>query len=112
MGVAEISADAYARMMKQLLPPGRIWRLDPDSTLSKVLLACGDELERVSGRVADLLEEADPRTTSELLEDFERMLELTADGTEAERRARVESLLVRRQRFRPVDFQQALAPIL
>jgi uncharacterized protein YmfQ (DUF2313 family) len=105
-------ANAYARMLKQLLPPGALWRLDPDSVLSKLFLACGDELERVSERVRDLFEEVDPRTADELLPDFERLLDLPSTGTDAERRARVVALLVRRQRVRPVDFQQALALIL
>lgn len=107
-----VNAEAYARMLKALLPPGRLWRLDADSNLSKVLLASGDELERIDQRGRDLIEESDPRTTDELLPDFERMLELSSDGTTNERRARVVAHLLRRQRFRPVDFQTALAPLL
>jgi len=106
-----MSAESNARTMKQLLPPGW-WNLSPDSVLSKVFLAAGDECERVEDRSLVLIEEADPRTTSELLEDWERVLELEAEGTEAERRARIEALMVRRQRVRPVDFQQALGPLL
>lgn len=98
-------------MLKQLLPPGRALKL-VESVLEKTLLATGDELARVDARGDELLVESDPRTTDELLPDFERMLDLTADGTLSQRRKRVEALLVRRQRFRPVDFQQALAPLL
>jgi uncharacterized protein YmfQ (DUF2313 family) len=112
MPVIQPSDEAYARMLKLLLPPSGIWRLDPDSNISKLMRACGDELERVSGRAADLIEEADPQTTTELLAEFERMLGLESTGTTAERRARVVALLVRRQRCRPADFQQALAPVL
>lgn len=107
-----LSAAAYARMLRALLPPGRIWRVVADSHLSEVLLAAGDELERVDGRARDLLEESDPRTTDELLAEFETALGLDAEGTEDERRNRVIALLVRRQRFRPVDFQAALADLL
>jgi hypothetical protein len=106
-----VIAEVYARMLKALLPPGR-WRLDADGVLSKVFTATGDELARVDGRAQDLLRESDPRTADELLPDFERVLELSSDGTLEERRARVVSLLVRRQRYRPADFQQALAPLL
>jgi hypothetical protein len=102
---------AYARMMKALLPPGRLWRLVA-SILLKVLEASAEELARVHGRAEDLLREADPRTATELLPDFERELRLTAVGTLEERRARVVARRVRRQRFRPVDFQNALAPLL
>lgn len=107
-----LTAQVFARMLKVLLPPGKIWRLDPDGVLSQVLLATGDELERAEGRIQDLLVEADPRTADELLPDFERELALPSDGTLDERRARVVALLVRRQRYRPVDFQTALAPLL
>lgn len=108
----QITADGFARMLKALLPPSKMWNLDPDSVLSLTLLASGDELVRVDGRGQDLLNEIDPRTTDELLPDFERMLGLVASGTEDERRARVIALLVQRQRFRPVDFQLTLATLL
>ncbi len=109
MGVIRFTAAAYARVQKALLPPGRLWNLIFDSFISKVFLASGDELERVSGRSADLIEEADPRTTTELITDHERELALTATGTLQERRDRVEELTVRRARSRPVDIQRALA---
>lgn len=106
-----LSAAAYARQMKALLPPGKVWRM-VESVLADFFLACGQELARVDARADSLLEESDPRTTTELLPDFERELDITASGTLAERRARVISLLLLRQRVRPVDYQQALAPLL
>lgn len=112
MPVIVPSAVQYADMLKQLLPPSRYWRLDPDSNISRVLLGCADELARISGRVRDLLEELDPRTTDELLPDFERLYAIDATGTEAERRAFLAALVTRRPRARPVDFQQVLAPLL
>lgn len=111
MGVATYSAFAYASAAINLLPPGKL-RDDQDGVIYRVFLANGDELARVSGRVADMLREADPRTTDELLPEWEEMLGLTAEGTKDERRARVVARVVRRQRFRPVDFQDVLAPIL
>lgn len=110
--VVGVDAPGYARMLKFLLPPGKVWRLDAGSLLSQALLAVADELARVDERVRDLLTEANPETTSELLGDFERVLDLVAEGTEAERVARVVALLIRRQRYRPEDFRQALAPLL
>lgn len=112
MGLIAITAEEYARMLARLLPPGRLWRTDPDSVLYGVLLGSGDELARVSDRTADLLRESDPRTADELLPDFERVLELSSTGTTEERRARVVALLVRRQGVRPADYQAALAPVL
>lgn len=107
MGVTE----SYARMLKGLLPPGR-WLLVSDGVLSETLQANADELARVEGRAVALLTEADPTQMTELLPDFERLFELPGTGTLAQRRARVVALLVRRQRFRPADFKQVLAPIL
>ncbi len=106
------AANAYARMMAALLPPGRVWRLIGDSFLSKVLAACADELGRLEDRAGNLLDESDPMTINELLPEQEQELDLESDGTLEERRARIIGRLVARQRFRATDFQIALAPIL
>ena len=107
MGVAK----SYARVMTALLPPGKLWRL-LSSTLEGLMLGCADELARIHARVGDLLNEMDPATASELLSDYEAELELVPATTVDERRANIVALEVRRQRFRPVDFQAALAPLL
>lgn len=107
-----ITASSFARMLRGLLPPGRVWQLEPGAFLGRLLLAAADELVRVDGRALDLLRETDPRRTVELLTDYERVLDLPSTGTTAERQARVVGALIRRQRFRPVDFQDALALIL
>jgi uncharacterized protein YmfQ (DUF2313 family) len=109
----ESNAASYARMLGALLPPGKIWRLIPGAgTLYALLEGCAIELASVAARVADLLTESNPTTTSELLPEFERELNLSAASSVEERRARIVSLLIRRQSFRPVDFQAALAPLL
>lgn len=82
------------------------------SVLSKLLEGCADVLERIHVRAGHLLEEADPRTADELLPEHESELDLESDGTLEERQARVVARHVARQRFRPVDFQTALAPLL
>jgi uncharacterized protein YmfQ (DUF2313 family) len=71
-----MDANAYARQLQRLLPPGILWRLEPTSTLYKTLLAVSDTFARVHGRAATLIEECDPRTAFELLEDWERVLGL------------------------------------
>lgn len=109
MGVIRFTAEAYASAQKALLPPGRLWNLIAGSFIGKVFLASGDELERVSGRAADLVEEGDPRTTTELITENESELALTATGTLQERRDRVVELRTRRQGFRPVDVRRAVA---
>lgn len=102
----------YARMMLALLPPGKVWRLIGESLTAALFAACADELGRVDGRVGDLLNEADPSTAVELLPDYEAELALDSTGSNAERQARIVARLVARQRYRPVDFQTALAPLL
>lgn len=104
-------AGAYQRMQMALLPPGRLWRL-VGSLLSDLFLACADELDRLHTRVGDLLNESDPTHATELLPEYERELDLDAASTIAERRARIVARQVARQRYRPVDFQNALAPLL
>jgi uncharacterized protein YmfQ (DUF2313 family) len=104
-------AAAYASMLGALLPPGRLWRLF-ESLLSALLLGSADELARVDARGGDLLNEADPTTAVELLPEYERELELVAAPSIEERRANILARRVRQQKFRPVDFQIALAPLL
>lgn len=82
------------------------------SVLHKLFEGCADALERIDVRVGDLLDEADPSTADELLPEYERELGLESSGTIEERRARVVSLTVARQRYRPIDFQNALASLL
>lgn len=106
-----LSADAYKRMLMGLLPPGRLWRV-VGSYLEEFFEGSSDELARLDARANNLLDEANPPTAVELLPEYERELGLPSDGTTAERQARVVARLVARQRFRPVDFQTALAPLL
>lgn len=63
----------YLRQLQALLPSGPAWPKDDDATLTRVLGALAAELARVDGRAQRLVEEADPRTTSELLADWERI---------------------------------------
>ncbi len=84
---------AWARALKELLPPSSVlWTLAQGSYTSLALEALATELARIEGRGLDLLEELDPRTTTELLPEWERLLGLP-DGcvvelleTTAERR--------------------------
>ena len=107
-----VMAPAYRRMLEALLPPGKLWRLIGAALLPKLMLGSADELDRLHDRAADLHEESDPRTAVELLPEYERELEFEAVGTQAERQARVVSRHIARQRYRPVDFQTGLAPLL
>jgi hypothetical protein len=82
------------------------------SLISTLFAACADELGRFHARVSDLLEEADPRVALELLPDYESELDIESTGTTGERQGRVVARTIARQRYRPTDFQTALAPLL
>lgn len=105
-----LSADAYARQLQQLLPRGTVWKLEPDSWVTKTLQAIADELARVDARGDDLIEESDPRTTTEMIEDWERALSLpdeqvlTIPATLAERRVAVTQKYVSRGGQTNADF--------
>jgi uncharacterized protein YmfQ (DUF2313 family) len=99
-----MDARDYAQQLKQLLPPGPVWQTgikdmpaasltttgtvaDPlrgrfrrESRLGQVLGALAVELARVEQRARDLVEESDPRTATETLDQWEAMLGLPDDA--------------------------------
>ncbi len=79
-----MTAEDYRDQLLALQPPGAALPVDPDSTWGRLLQALADELARIDGRADDLVDEADPRTTYELLPDWERVAGLpdacTPDG--------------------------------
>lgn len=70
---------SYLQLLQRLLPKGKLWNRDPDSTLTKTLRAMADELARVDARSDDLLNEARSNTTEELITDFEREYRIPDD---------------------------------
>ncbi len=95
-------ASDYGTHLQNLLPPGKLWNLEPDSKLHRLLVGMGDEFARVEARGATLLEESDPRTATETIGDWERVLALpdalvtTISAVLAERRIAVTQKLVGR----------------
>ncbi len=94
-----LTADDYLAQLQALLPLGAAWPRDQDSSLTKLLSAWSDEFSRVDSRAWNLMEEADPRTTSELLLDWERVTGLpdpcvTSAQTVDQRRAALVALLI------------------
>lgn len=64
--------DQYRDLILKLLPRGRAFTREADSDTYRFSEAMGTELSRVHARVRNLLyKELDPKTTSDLLEDFE-----------------------------------------
>lgn len=68
-----LTAEQYRDLLLALQPPGQALPVDPDSTWARLLLALADELARLDARADDLVDEADPRTTYELLADWEQV---------------------------------------
>ncbi|CAN5489168.1 DUF2313 domain-containing protein [soil metagenome] len=68
-----MDAPAYLDQLQQLLPNGPAWPRDRDADLTRLLDAFAQEFGRLDARTARLIEEADPRTTLELLSDWERV---------------------------------------
>lgn len=64
---------AYADQLWALLPQGLAWRRAPETVLDRLLQGTAGELARVDKRAEDMLREADPRSTNELLVDWERI---------------------------------------
>lgn len=91
-------AAAYADQVRQIFPRGAAFDFEADSEWLKLLDGLSQELARIDARAARLIEEMDPRTTSELLPDFERELNLpnplltAPPSTEARRNAVVAQL--------------------
>jgi uncharacterized protein YmfQ (DUF2313 family) len=63
----------YLRVLQQLLPPGAAITRDPRANITKLLTAVATIFADVDAAVVGLYDEADPRTTSQLLPDWERV---------------------------------------
>lgn len=70
------TAEIYERQLAALAPPGEAFPTSATSTWRKLLRALGAALARVHLRALSLIDEADTRTTTELLEDWERVLDI------------------------------------
>lgn len=69
-------APAYTEQLQALLPSGQAWPREESATLTQLLAAMAEEFSRLDERVVELFDEADPRSTSELIADWERVLGL------------------------------------
>jgi uncharacterized protein YmfQ (DUF2313 family) len=67
---------AWLSALQALLPRGFIWPRGRDATLTRVLDGAAAGLSRLDGESPRLLAELDPRTTAEMLPDWERALGL------------------------------------
>lgn len=104
------TAADYAAALRALLPPGRACAAGPGTVWAGLLSALAEELARHDVRCAQLAAEADPRTTVEMLADWEALLGLPTpcmDGetnSESQRRAAVVEALTARTGQTPADY--------
>lgn len=76
-----VTAELYERQLAALVPPGEAFPTSPESLWRKLLRAIGQGLARVHLRTLTLIEEGDTRTTTELLTDWERVLDIPGPCT-------------------------------
>lgn len=76
-----MNAEEYLDILMKLLPPGQAYPRGREGVLPAVPAAMADEFALIDARVESLLDEADPRTTLEMLPDWERMLALPDECT-------------------------------
>lgn len=73
MGFRQTTAEEVRGALFELLPWGAVWYRELDNRFADFLLAVAEELARLHNKVASLVDEADPRTTSDLLADWEEV---------------------------------------
>jgi len=70
------SASQYARLKQFLLAPGKAFNRIVGSDLTALIEGLCEEFDRLDQRATDIIEEAYPNTTTELLPDYERVFAL------------------------------------
>lgn len=70
------TAEHYAEQLQALLPPGPAWDPERVPQLQQVITGLSREFARIDGRAFDLLNEMDPATVSELVPDWELVMNL------------------------------------
>lgn len=104
--VAPVDRDGYVEHLQALLPRGRAWTRDPDAVLTSLLRGLAHVLAALDFRAVQLLDEVNPARTTNLLSDWERVLGLPDDCSEADaalpaRRAAVLEKLVAQPDLNP-----------
>lgn len=83
------SAADYLAALQSLMPRGRAWPRDPDSEQAKILSGMAPIYERQNQRANNLLVDAFPSTSKELLPEWESSLGIVGHGSARERSAKV-----------------------
>lgn len=109
-----VGAGTYRQMLSSLAPPGQALPDALDSQWQLLLRALAETLAAVDQRMDDLVREADPQTTRELLADWERVTGLPDDCVEGEqtqqaRREAVVDRLRERRTITPAYLEEVIA---
>ena len=65
--------DDYVRLLKSLLPKGKLWEIAEQSNFKKLLEGMALEFARLHTRARQLIKEVDPRSTVELINEWETL---------------------------------------
>lgn len=76
MAAPQYSSDDFLRALQALMPPGRVWPRDPNAVQTKVLAGIAQVYATQTARANNLLVDAFPATTQELLPEWEATLGL------------------------------------
>jgi len=89
-----MSVDKYTAALQALLPPGKAWTRDPGAEVTRLLQGFAAEFARIEQRGADLVDQTDPRTVSELLTEWEAVTAIAPAGTTGDRQRRLHGQLL------------------
>lgn len=79
--MATVGVEKYKALVRELFPTGWAWRIWKGSVFAGLLDSIAEEPARIELRGFDFLEEMDPRTTFEMLDNWERLLGLPDECT-------------------------------
>lgn len=97
----------YLKVLQQLLPPGQAITRDPAANITALLTAFAEVLVGVDAVIASLYDEADPRTTNQLLPDWERVCALPDPAVGGAQQSLVERRLWLMMRLTSIGGQSA-----
>ena len=107
--VQPVNRDAYRDQLHALLPSGRAWPEEPDTTLDAFIRAIASQMSATDRSATNLLTEILPSATFQLLPDWERVAGLPDDCSVATsdvttRRASLLAVLVTQATLHANDF--------
>ena len=110
-----VGASEYLSLLARLLPPGAVWRAAARGEIGRWLEAFAEEFARGHAAAVLLADEADPRTSTDMLDAWERNAGLPDDcnpaTTTADRRLALHARLTARGGQSPAYFIEVAAAL-